>query len=97
MAKVKIDTYGFAYVPVYIKPRTTQTMSPLIYKVDTGANCTTISREELAKYGFSREWIKDGTLLRDNARPTVASGISIDGQSIHEVEYARILGSVSKV
>ena len=48
------------------------------YKVDTGANCTTISHNHLFELGYNKDWIKSGKLLEDNARPTVASGISVN-------------------
>jgi hypothetical protein len=48
------------------------------YKVDSGANCTTINRELLTKLGYDKDWIKSGILLEGDARPTLASGIPID-------------------
>ena len=48
------------------------------FKVDTGANCTTISYKQLLKLGFDRDWINSGKLLKGNDRPTVASGSFIN-------------------
>ncbi|MDR0220382.1 MAG: retropepsin-like domain-containing protein [Lachnospiraceae bacterium] len=48
------------------------------YKVDSGANCTTISHEVLSELGYDEDWIKTGILLEGDARPTLASGIPID-------------------
>jgi hypothetical protein len=48
------------------------------YKVDSGANCTTISYDSLSDLGYDADWIKTGELLEGGARPTLASGIPID-------------------
>jgi len=61
-----------------IKPKNSNTMKKVRYKVDSGANRTTISHKQLLELGFDEYWIKAGNLLIDNARPTVASGIPID-------------------
>jgi hypothetical protein len=53
-------------------------MQTVIYKVDTGANCTTISSKQLYEFGYDKEWIKTGKLLEGNVRPTVASGLPVD-------------------
>ena len=53
-------------------------MLSIDYKVDTGANCTTISKNWLMQLGFDDDWIKAGKRLVGNARPTVASGQPLD-------------------
>jgi hypothetical protein len=53
-------------------------MAKVRYKVDTGANCTTISHTELEKLGYDRNWIKSGKLLEGDERPTAATGLPID-------------------
>ena len=47
------------------------------YKIDTGANCTTISSKRLLELGYDETWIKSGKLLAGSASPTVASGLSM--------------------
>jgi len=49
-------------------------MATVRYKVDTGANCTTISHLQLSDLGYDQDWIKSGELLTGSACPTVASG-----------------------
>jgi len=78
MAERIIDPLGFAFLPVDIKPQHSQSMRSVSYKVDTGANCTTISRKELYRLGFDDEWIKSGRLMEGNERPVVASGYTLD-------------------
>jgi hypothetical protein len=59
---------------ISIKPKNDLTMQDVPFKIDTGANCTTIGYSQLYKLGFDEDWIKSGTPLKGEARPTVASG-----------------------
>ena len=77
-AELPLDQYGFAVFPLYIKPRNSPTMAYTDYKVDTGANCTTISYEWLYTLGYGRDWIEAGKRLEGNTRPTVASGVPLE-------------------
>lgn len=78
MAEIELTPIGFAFLNVDIKPRQTHTMISIKYKVDTGANCTTISHKELFQLGFDESWIKSGKLLEGDVRPTVASGLPVN-------------------
>jgi len=78
MAEIKFNDAGFAIFPLYVKMKSTPTMISQRYKVDTGANCTTISKDWLLELGYDDEWIKSGKLLKGDARPTVASGLPLD-------------------
>ena len=78
MYEVKFNQFGFAIIPIYVKPQDSAAMAPVDYKVDTGANCTTIGSKRLLELGYEADWIKTGKLLEGNARPTVASGLPID-------------------
>ena len=69
---------GFVFIQVYIKPNGITTMQSATYKVDSGANCTTISRDELLKLGYDENWIRKGKHLVGENAPTVASGIPIE-------------------
>jgi len=53
-------------------------MASVDYKVDTGANCTTIGSRRLIELGYDESWIKSGKRLEGNNRPTVASGLPVD-------------------
>ena len=64
---------------MHVKPNNISTMIALDFKVDTGANCTTISHVELAKLGYQESWIRSGKPLFGDAAPTVASGLPISG------------------
>ena len=76
--EVKFNKFGFAIVRVYVRSKHTPTMTYADYKVDTGANCTTISYKRLFELGYDKDWIESGKLLEGNARPTVASGLTVD-------------------
>jgi hypothetical protein len=78
VAEVKFDKGGFAYLRLYIKPHHTSTMSYLLYKADTGANSTTISKDALHGLGYDDNWIKSGRLLVGEERPSVATGKFVD-------------------
>ena len=76
--EVSIDQYGFVVMPVDIKHRHSPIMKSVSYKIDTGANCTTINHERLSELGYDEAWIRKGRLLIDAERPTLASGVSVN-------------------
>ena len=78
MAEVKFNQLGFAIVRLYARHKDMPTMFSERYKVDTGANCTTISNDWLFELGYDEDWIKSGKRLEGSARPTVASGLPLD-------------------
>jgi hypothetical protein len=78
VAEVRLDKDGFALIDVYIKYENKPAMSPVHFKVDSGANCTTISRSALATLGYDDDWIKVGKRLEGDERPTVATGEAVD-------------------
>ena len=78
MAEIKFDQLGFAIIPLYARQKDTPIMFSRGYKVDTGANCTTINKDWLFELGYEEDWIKSGKRLEGNSRPTVASGLPLD-------------------
>ena len=78
MAEIRFNKLGFAIIPLYARRKDTATMFSERYKVDTGANCITISKDWLLELGYDENWIKLGKRLEGANRPTVASGIPID-------------------
>lgn len=76
--EIKLTADGFAFLKMNIKPKNSLTMSKFDFKVDTGANCTTISHMELEKLGYDKDWIKSGKLLGGADRPTAATGLPIE-------------------
>jgi len=78
VAEVIFDHLGFAYIDIHIRAPESPAMSYLNYKVDSGANRTTISRDFLFDLGYNEDWIKKGELLIGDERPTVATGEPIE-------------------
>ena len=76
--EVNFNTDGFVFLQMYIKPKESASMQLVAYKVDSGANCTTISRTELTKLGYNDDWIRTGKPLTGENAPTVASGLPIE-------------------
>jgi len=78
-SKVKFDELGFAHIWVNIPEKDKITGVRLLFKFDTGASCNTIDKEDLYTLGYDDEWIKSGQELTGDFRPTVASGVPLDG------------------
>lgn len=70
----KISPSGFIYADIDIRPRHTVTMDTFRFKVDTGANCTTISIAHLIELGYDEAWILKGKRMMGRAAPVLASG-----------------------
>jgi len=77
VVKVEFTPRGFVVVEMAIRPHNAQTMEIVSYKVDTGANCTTISKERLLGLGYDENWIKSGRRLKGGETPTAATGLPI--------------------
>jgi len=54
--------YRRVYLSIHIKPEKSTTMKPVRFKVDTGADLTTISKDELYALGYTLEWIKENSV-----------------------------------
>ena len=78
MSEVVFSNLGFAFVKLYIRAKNSPAMTFIRYKVDSGANRTTIRRDFLNDLGYDDSWIRTGKLLTGDDRPTVATGIAID-------------------
>ena len=75
MAKIAFDTAGFVSIRVYVQQFDKQMSSYLEYKVDSGANRTTISKKKLNDLGYSDDWIKrEGTQVVGKECPSTATG-----------------------
>ena len=78
MVEALINPLGFTYVKFYIRTKDTPEMKYLPYKVDTGANNTTINMYALRELGYNDSWVKQGSQLVGQDRPTVATGEAIN-------------------
>ena len=95
MAEVGFDSLGFAYVRLFIRPSANPLMLDISYKVDTGANSTTINREALQRFGYDESWVMNsGKPLVGAERPTVATGEPIDNCYITTLPEIQLGGYV---
>ena len=95
MAEVRFTPLGFAYVRFYIRHSNTPLMTDIPYKVDSGANSTTINTETLRRLGYDSNWVKTGRQLTGSERPTVATGEPIDDCytiSLPEIQLGGFVG-----
>jgi len=76
--EITLTQDGFTFLDMNIRPNNSHAMEKVRYKVDTGANCTTISKKRLAELGYDENWIKSSKLLKGDERPTAATGLPID-------------------
>ena len=78
VAEINFNMLGFVVTRLYAKQKDASIMLYRNYKVDTGANCTTINKDFLLELGYDESWIKSGKRLAGDARPIVASGVHLD-------------------
>ncbi|MCL2225454.1 MAG: retropepsin-like domain-containing protein [Defluviitaleaceae bacterium] len=92
MAEFAFKEYGRVYVPISIKPQGDITMSDTFFKVDTGADKTTVSKQDLMDLGYDMEWIKQNAVIyEDEQKPTTAAGDKINAGYI-QLPLINILG-----
>jgi hypothetical protein len=96
MPKFEFEEYGRAYVPMSIKPLNEITLSEVRFKVDTGADVTTVSKKNLVALGYNMEWIKQNAIVyKGDDRPTTAAGDKINAGYI-QLPLVNILGYEGK-
>jgi len=96
MTKIGFAEFGRVYIPVDIKPINDVTMLPVRFKVDTGADTSTISKPELWLLGYDMDWIqKNATVFKDEDKPTTASGDKIDAGYV-QLPLINVLGYEGK-
>jgi len=71
-------------------------MRPIDFKVDTGADYTTISKVALARIGYDMGWIKQNAVaFEDKDKPTTADGTKVNAGYI-QLPLINILGYEGK-
>ena len=92
MINFNFSEYGKVYLPINIKPQDNSTMLPIDFKVDTGADSTTISKADLLDLGYGIDWItKNAVVFEDSDKPTSASGDKINAGYV-QLPLINILG-----
>jgi len=96
MISYGLKEFGRAYVPIDIKPQNALALRPLDFKVDTGADTTTISKADLAVLGYDMNWIQQNAIVfKDADKPTTASGDKINAGYVR-LPLINILGYEGK-
>ena len=96
MVKIAFGDFGRVYMPIDIKPLGKTILAPIEFKVDTGADMSTISKEALARLGYNREWIiQNAIVFKEEEKPTTASGDKINAGYV-QLPVINILGYEGK-
>jgi len=96
MDSFDFQEYGRAYLSINIKPKEKITLSKVEFKVDTGADKTTISKPALARLGYDMDWInQNAVVFTDEDKPTTASGDKINAGYVR-LPLINILGYEGK-
>ena len=92
MHKFDFEKAGRAYVPIFIKPFDKTTLLKLFFKVDTGADTSTISKQDLVSLGYTLDWIHENVIIfEEKDKPETASGEKVDAGFI-QIPLLNILG-----
>lgn len=87
---------GRAYLMIDVKPINDFVMRSVQFKVDTGADVSTIHKEELFSLGYDMDWIsRNVVIFKDDEKPVTASGDRIDAGYVR-LPLINILGYEGK-
>ena len=73
MISFELSNEGRAYVPLYIKPFEKAVLTEVMFKVDTGADLTTIDKDYLYALGYTQSWI-EANAVKDETRTLSGTG-----------------------
>ena len=94
--RINFSEFGRVYVLIYMKPLDGTILSPLRFKVDTGADITTISKVDLIKLGYDMGWINENSAkIKDAERPATATGDKVEA-GIIQLPLFNLLGYEGK-
>jgi len=96
MHKFDFEEHGRVFIPILVKPFDEITLIPVGFKVDTGADTSTISKYALNELGYNLSWImKNVVIYKDVDKPTTASGDKVNAGYI-QLPLINILGYEAK-
>jgi len=88
--------FGRVFIPIYVKPLNENALKRANFKVDTGADKSTISKYVLSELGYDFDWInKNVSIFKDKDKPTTASGEKVNAGYI-QLPLINILGYEAK-
>ena len=97
MFSFEFQEYGRVILVIDVKPKDDTTMYPIDFKLDTGADNTTISKVALARVGYDMDWIKQNAVVfGDKDKPTIADGTKVNAGYI-QLPLINILGYEGKL
>jgi len=82
MININIGANGRAICAIAFKPREGLQMRFINFKIDTGADFSTISKKNLYHLGYDAEWIKANATTDETQIITVASGEQVQNYYI---------------
>jgi hypothetical protein len=74
-----------------MKPYGSQTLERVHFKLDTGADLTTISKKELNVLGYSTEWIRENIVKEDKRKLSSAGGKGVTAYYV-PIQIANLFG-----
>ena len=90
MIQINFSAFGRIILPVNIKPKNSNSLIPIEFKVDTGADSTTISKYDLIDLGYDISWINQNVISVKN-KLTTASGEKVNAGYV-QLPLINILG-----
>jgi len=93
MQKFKFKKFGRVFLPIYFKPFGAFEMKSILYKVDTGADVTTISKLDIYALGYDEKWISGNIVSRGSA--TTATGDYVE-TALLRIPLLNVLGYEAK-
>ena len=64
--------HGRTYVAIHVKPKDSTVLESIDFKVDTGADVTTITKKDLLLVGYDKAWIHDNVQINHDSPLTTA-------------------------
>ena len=90
--EIKLSKHGRAYISLHMKPYGKERLTAVEYKLDTGADLTTVSKETLsAVLGYTKEWIAEHT-VQDMTRTVSRAGGKAEPACYVVIPTSNILG-----
>jgi hypothetical protein len=87
----QLSDEGRAYLYTYIKPLGSTVLAKALFKVDSGADLTTISKKELVLLGYSYDWI-DAHIVADSSHMLSRAGGNAEPAYYLQLDVLNLLG-----
>ena len=91
----KFEKYGRVILPIYLQPTQGTILKTVDMKVDTGADFSTISKEDLSDLGYDTHWINQNVITGDKYNMITAAG-EIVVVGLVQLPIVNILGYEAK-